>query len=304
MKTFYSNGKLLLTAEYLILDGAKALAVPTIFGQTLAISETTNNDIHWISYDSDESIWYEAHFLKNDIINKKDDFDNPITNTLINILYFANCQNSEILDHFSGFNVETKLNFPRNWGLGTSSTLINNIAQWFAVDAFELLQKAFGGSGYDIACAQNNMPIIYQLQNEKPIVETVLFNPIFKKHLYFVYLNQKQSSKTAIANYLNNKADVANITENINNFTNIISTTTDLQIFCSTLKMHESELSQILKTPTIQEQLFADFDGVVKSLGAWGGDFVMVVATADPTDYFQQKGFHVIFKYDEMILKQ
>jgi hypothetical protein len=27
-KTFYSNGKLLITGEYLVLDGAKAFALP------------------------------------------------------------------------------------------------------------------------------------------------------------------------------------------------------------------------------------------------------------------------------------
>ena len=32
-QTFYSNGKLLITGEYVVLDGAKALALPTKFGQ-------------------------------------------------------------------------------------------------------------------------------------------------------------------------------------------------------------------------------------------------------------------------------
>jgi hypothetical protein len=52
--------------------------------------------------------------------------------------------------------------------LGTSSTLINNIAQWFGIDAYELLWKSFGGSGYDIASAQHNKPIVYQLQRANP----------------------------------------------------------------------------------------------------------------------------------------
>ena len=34
-KTFYSNGKLLITGEYVVLDGAKALALPTKYGQNL-----------------------------------------------------------------------------------------------------------------------------------------------------------------------------------------------------------------------------------------------------------------------------
>ena len=33
-KDFYSNGKLLLTSEYVVLDGAIALAIPTRLGQS------------------------------------------------------------------------------------------------------------------------------------------------------------------------------------------------------------------------------------------------------------------------------
>ena len=39
-QTFYSNGKLLLTGEYLVIDGAKALAIPTQKGQSLSVKET------------------------------------------------------------------------------------------------------------------------------------------------------------------------------------------------------------------------------------------------------------------------
>ena len=31
---FYSNGKLLITGEYVILDGALSLAVPSLLGQS------------------------------------------------------------------------------------------------------------------------------------------------------------------------------------------------------------------------------------------------------------------------------
>ena len=38
-QTFYSNGKLLITGEYVVLDGAKALALPTKFGQSLLVKD-------------------------------------------------------------------------------------------------------------------------------------------------------------------------------------------------------------------------------------------------------------------------
>ena len=302
LKTFYSNGKLLITAEYLVLDGAKALAVPTIYGQSLSVENTNSKGIHWISYDSDKSIWYEANFSFTDVIEKNTHFSNSITNTLIEILHEANSQNPAILQSAIGFKIETHLDFPKNWGLGTSSTLINNIAQWFEIDAFTLLEKAFGGSGYDIACAQNNTPIIYQLENGKPIIKPIAFQPTFRKNIYFVYLNQKQNSKAAIANYLSKKIDVLQLIHKIDELTTTISTTSDIDVFCHALQAHEMELSHTLETQTVKEQLFSDFDGVVKSLGAWGGDFVMVVSKSNPTAYFQNKGFNVVIGYDDLIL--
>lgn len=302
MKTFYSNGKLLLTAEYLVLDGAQALAVPTVFGQSLDIIANSNSTLHWTSYDADGSIWYEASISISDILAKKNDFESAITNTLIEILHCANQANPAVLNASSGFKVSTKLTFPRQWGLGTSSTLINNIAQWFQIDAFQLLQTAFGGSGYDIACAQNNTPILYQLIGKKPYVTPILFQPHFINKLYFVYLNQKQNSKTAIANYkkssliTNHKIDV------INQLTDLISSTQDFTIFCQSLEQHENELASVIKTPTIKETLFNDFAGTIKSLGAWGGDFVMVAAETNPTAYFEKKGYSVIIPYSDMIL--
>ena len=48
--------------------------------------------------------------------------------------------------------------------------------------------------------------------------------------------------------------------------------------------------------------MFPDFDGVIKSLGAWGGDFVMVISNENPTDYFMEKGYETVIPYEEMIL--
>jgi hypothetical protein len=53
---------------------------------------------------------------------------------------------------------------------------------------------------------------------------------------------------------------------------------------------------------TVKETLFHDFEGVVKSLGAWGGDFVLAISKENPTDYFKAKGFEVVIPYSEMIL--
>lgn len=246
-------------------------------------------------------MWYNDEIEIKDIIANKNQSADKVRNTLITILHEAHLMNLNILSS-GGFIAETELTFPRNWGLGTSSTLINNIAQWFDIDAFELLQKSFGGSGYDIACAQNNVPVTYQMQNGKPIVEQVIFNPVFKEHIYFVYLNQKRDSKEAIANFRKKQKDLTNEIAEVSQMTDELLQIQDLETFITFFKRYEQNLSAVLETPTIQQQLFPDFNGLVKSLGGWGGDFVMVASQENPIEYFKNKGFDTVLSYEEMIL--
>ena len=303
-KEFYSNGKLLITGEYLVLDGAIALALPTKFGQKLIVEKGTNREISWVSHDADGSIWLDLQ-LSFDAILKKNILEESesVKNTLIEILHQGYLLNPDFIDDSEGYQITTQLTFPRNWGLGTSSTLINNIAQWLKVDAFVLLNNSFGGSGYDIACAQNDCPILYHLVNGKPIIEKVTFEHRFTENLFFVYLDKKQSSKSAIASYYNNKNShlgddiVAN-----NKITQAVLNAKNLQEFAFALEEHEAAMSTILEMQPIKESLFPDFNGVIKSLGAWGGDFVLAISQENPVDYFNNKGFETVIPYRNIIL--
>lgn len=300
-KTFYSNGKLLITGEYLVLDGAKALALPTKYGQFLKITTGAVGQIHWASFDYDNSLWFEETISFKEIIDFNNDNESE-RETLIKILHEAFLLNPKFLNSSEGYSISTKLTFPKFWGLGTSSTLINNIAQWLKINAFELLKNSFGGSGYDIACAQNDSPIFYQIIDGKPEVEIVNFNPAFSNNLYFVYLNQKQSSKSAIASYYKKQNNLSAIFPEINKITIEIAEVTSLEKFQELLQKHENIMSEVLELPTVKENLFSDFDGSIKSLGAWGGDFVLVVSNENPTSYFENKGFETFVYYKDMIL--
>lgn len=300
--TFYSNGKLLITGEYLVLDGAKALALPTKFGQNLIVEKSNNQEINWKSYDADGSIWFDETISFEAIKTTLPFETESIKNTLITILRAAYQLNSDVILNSEGYIVSTRLSFPRKWGLGTSSTLINNIAQWFKIDAFILLKNSFGGSGYDIACAQNNSPILYYIEHGRPQVEIVKFDPSFTKNLYFVYLNQKQSSKTAIAAYKDKKNNLEVQKKQITHITQMILNSESETSFKENLENHEQILSTILDIKTVKETLFSDFNGTIKSLGAWGGDFVMVVSKENPKSYFRDKGYETIIEYSEMIL--
>lgn len=297
-KTFNSNGKLLLTGEYVVLDGATALAIPTKYGQSLEVVSSEKKGVQWISLDEKGLVWYEDTFSQENF--KSLNTENTISQTLSKILQKAKDLNSEFLKESHGFKVTTKLDFSRNWGLGTSSTLINNIAQWAEVDAFELLKNSFGGSGYDIAAAQNDAPVLYELQNEIPKFEKVKLNWNFKNQLFFVHLNQKQDSKEGIERYKNASFDKKSI-QQISDISRKFLLCNSLSEFEKLMNLHEAIISKTIDLPTIKEQFFSGYSGTIKSLGAWGGDFVLVTGAENDMDYFRRKGFGTIISFEEMI---
>jgi mevalonate kinase len=299
-QAFYSNGKLLLTGEYVVLSGAKALAVPTQLGQWLRVNATEQNGMHWKSLDADGSCWFETHFDWEEILSLPS-AEQSVRNTLLTILQKAQQFNPDFLKNSTGISVTTSLSFPKKWGLGTSSTLINNLAQWAQVDAYRLLFASFGGSGYDIACAQHDTAVVYSLVNENPVVTPVVLDPRCKSHVYFVYLNQKQNSKEAIAAYYKKQHRLADHVSEISSITEALLEDTSYENWLDQLQKHEIMLSNVLEMQTVQEAYFSDFDGVVKSLGAWGGDFVLVLSKTDPTSYFTDKGYSTIIPYTELI---
>ncbi|WP_343330755.1 GYDIA family GHMP kinase [Polaribacter staleyi] len=313
MKNYYSNGKLLLTGEYLVLDGAKSLAIPTKFGQDLVVENIQEPQIIWGSFTHTGACWFEAVFdlqklrLVNCTFNSdREGNGEVIAETLLDILEEAKKMNPSFLKSENGFMVKTNLTFPRNWGLGTSSTLINSIAAWAKVDAFKLLWNSFKGSGYDIACAQNDTPVFYQIENKKPVVAPVKFNPSFKENLFFVHLNQKQDSKEGIAKFREHldcaRHDIQQKIKRISEISDAFLKVESLEKFEALIVEHEQIISSIIKLKPVKEKLFPDYFGAIKSLGAWGGDFVLVTGNADTPTYFKNKGFTTILRYQEMVL--
>lgn len=301
MQRFYSNGKLLLSGEYLILDGATGLALPVLFGQEMHVKSTDQqNTLRWTSIDEKGAIWFEAQYSLTKLTLLAFNTDKKVAETLQKILLQAKITNTAFLNNENGIHVTTKLSFPRNWGLGTSSTLINNIAQWAKVDAFDLLFNSFGGSGYDIACAQHDQAITYQLKDGIPLIQTVAFDPSFKDQLYFVHLNKKQLSSESIKAYKSNKADKKAI-QRITEISRDLLKENTISGFNALLKEHESILSLILREQTVQQRLFSDFKGQIKSLGAWGGDFILATGDHTTTDYFSLKGYQTVIPYASMI---
>jgi len=315
--SFYSNGKLLITGEYLVLDGALSLAIPTIYGQSLTVGPLAEKQLKWKSLDEKGQVWFEAIYELESFKKDPTDLDilsiptgekksistsekDSISDTLHRILLEAKKINPDFLGENHGYEVSTALNFPKNWGLGSSSTLINNIAQWAKIDAYTLLWNSFRGSGYDIACAQHNTPITYQLKNKQPIVNLASFHPPFKNELYFIHLNKKQDSREGIAHYKAQEVNTHVVIPQINSITQRILTSTKLPQFEKLINRHEAILSGVLDAPTVKQRLFPDFKGAIKSLGAWGGDFILATGNKNTPQYFMDKGFTTVIPYSRM----
>lgn len=298
--TFYSNGKLLLTGEYVVLDGATALAIPTKKGQSLSVKNSTTEDLIWESFDFQETCWFSATFALPDLSIKETN-NAEIAKTLVSILKETKKQNPNFLSDTIGASVRTHLDFPRDWGLGSSSTLINNIAQWAKVDAYSILRNSFGGSGYDIAVAQQKTPIFYTIKDNLPLVKNISLPWDFTNQLFFVHLNRKQDSKKGIAAYKKMSVSKKQLTQ-ITDLTRKLLVCYTLTDFENILKAHERIISEIIQTPTIKDQLFADYPGTIKSLGAWGGDFILTTGKLAAMNYFKDKGYDTIIPFAEMAL--
>jgi len=299
----------LLTGEYLVLEGASALAVPTKFGQDLSVEKIKEPQLIWGSFTNTGDCWFEAVFElpKLRLVQATFNSDSEgsadfIAETLQDILLESRKLNPEFLKSEHGFQVKTNLTFPRDWGLGTSSTLINNIAKWAKIDAFQLLWNSFSGSGYDIANAQYNSPILYEVKNQKPVIQKVDFIPSFSDQLFFVHLNKKQDSKDGIARFKEKREKTNNEIQLVSEISRQLIKQQKLSEFEKLIHEHEKIISSIIELPTVKESIFPDYFGTLKSLGAWGGDFILATGNKDTPQYFKTKGYTTILRYSDMVL--
>jgi mevalonate kinase len=303
---FYGRGKLMITGEYFVLDGATALACPTTVGQKMQVKyrKSYNPSLKWESYDPTGKKWFDAEFefWRFEILKGQTD---PNVSILKNILIQARKQNPHFLRDDFDIEVKTYLEFPVDWGLGSSSSLLYNIAQWAYISPFELLDKTMDGSGYDVACAQSNGPILYKLNNQNlPTWQEANFNPCFKDQLFLIYLGRKQSTQSGIERYRGLTKPSRELIKTITRLTKACLSSDNLEEFEAILSEHEEIVSNYLRLATVKKERFADFWGCVKSMGAWGGDFALVTSnrSVDETRaYFLERGIDVFIPYHEII---
>lgn len=299
MNRIFSPGKLMLTSEYVAVDGALVLAVPTKLGQEFFFDESDDERslIYWNAYHQDQ-LWLETIIdYKTWTIIKTN--DQKASEFILKVL--KNVQElSEIkFKTNNSYHLKTNLQFPSDFGLGSSSTLMSNLGEWAEIDPFVLNEISLGGSGYDVAVAKEKSAVLYSRFPER-VYEKVNFDPSFKDDLIFIHLNQKQDTREGISHY-KSKATSTELINEYSELTKLVLNSQNLEEFSQLMTIHEQKLAIFLGTPTVKEKYFQNYPGFVKSLGAWGGDFVLASKFGDYKAYFKTHGFGKIFSWDDLI---
>lgn len=302
--SFYGHGKLLITGEYLVLQGAEALAVPLRLGQHVQVKKMRGADLHWKSVRPDGSEWFKGVFSLLDF-SAQEATDPEIAAGISKILTAITRQNPDFLADWKGQSVESRLEFNPEWGLGTSSTLIHAMAEWGEAEAFTLLEQTFGGSGYDLACATSNGPIIFQSTDDEIRITPVTLNWPFKENIHLVWSGRKQNSRDSVSAHSSSlKKASASLIQGVSTLTQQIEDAPDLITFIGLLSEHNQLIGNLLQQDP--NPWVPSFPGIIKPLGAWGGDFFMAVSKEDPKEmkeWFINQGYTTIFSWKDLVLE-
>jgi mevalonate kinase len=300
---YYSKGKFLLTGEYLVLQGASALAVPLKFGQKMNIVPLQEKGIiKWETFVQDQP-WFSGVFnLKN--FNIIESSNQQTALFVRKLLQAGNELQPGFLTQHQGFSITNFLDFDINWGLGSSSSLLSNFAWWLGISPFALYRKLYLGSGYDVFCSRAEKPILYQLNKGLPVFRETDFKPEYSGQVFFIYLGRKQDSQKSVHAFLSKPVQYRNIIKRVSTLSNEMIGAESLDAFMQVMQDHETLMSAVLGIKPVKDDLFPDFPGEIKSLGAWGGDFVMAatkMSSEDVVGYFGRKNMQTVFKWDEIV---
>ncbi|HEY4786890.1 MAG TPA: GYDIA family GHMP kinase [Bacteroidales bacterium] len=302
LKKWFSNGKLMLTGEYAVLFGAKALATPLQVGQSLEITEEEGRPSLIFSTEVLGRPWFRAEF-STDFFEILDANESSSACYLQELLGAARLLNPSFLRKKERIYATSKIGFDITWGLGSSSSLISNISWWANVDPYELNRLVSAGSGYDIACARSNTALFYSLSNSLPTIESVNYVPKYAEQTWFVYLGNKLATEANLSENMGKLNPKTSEIAEISNISSAFLNASSVSEISDLMQAHERIIAGILDKSTIQSQYFQDFRGTIKSLGAWGGDFCMAVSDDNESyvkKYFEQKGLRTVLSFNEL----
>lgn len=271
--------------------------MPLSLGQNLQVSSYTKDEILWECFNENKICWLEIRFSEDLVILQTSDREKALIAQ--KLLSLIKEKAPQLL--LKGIHFKFTLEFNRQFGFGSSATLISLLGQWSGVDPYYLSEQTFGSSGYDIAAATAPGPFVYSRKNK--IEEYCTLPEFITQHLLFIYLGEKQSSSRE-ANKFISRPTTDQQTDEMNELVTAAAHCKQISAWEELMEESEQLVSYILKTKPVKEQLFADYPFSIKSLGAWGGDFMMASCRdiSEGMKYFHQKQKAPIFTYKELTI--
>ena len=297
---YHSNGNLLLTGEYLISDGAEAIALPLRKGHTLAVKPIHGKKIIW------ESVYNQKTETK--VIFRSDDFqiiqtDNENSANFIQQVLRKAMDHLPSLNQLPGYHIKAFHDYPAFLEFGCESAMIANIADWFNINPFRFSRDISPGLESQIACAKNHKPILFKATNKFPDYQEINLNFPFAEHLHFIYTGNKDDSSDR-TKQLHNYPYFHEILIKISEINNQIIQSSSLEAFEKALLNHDKLLSEVLNEKRLQEKAFRNFPGIVKPLNDWSGKFVLASwkgKNNELREYFGSYNIQTIFSWEELI---
>lgn len=303
MKTFQARGKLLISAEYMVLHGSLALALPLKKGQSLKKIKSSNPSLLTWKAVHKGAAWFNAVF-KLTTLELVESSDPKKALGLQKLLRACLALEPQFQTELRSWDVETHLDFSPDWGFGSSSTLIALMGQWAGISPLDLHFSTSRGSGYDVACATADQAILYSLRNNEPRYQVVPFRPPFASSLYFVWLGKKQPTGAHLDEMAGQLAPEPEDIRQITALTQAMLECTSLSDFRKLMEEHEEKIAGLTGRKRVAETTFPGLQGSVKSLGAWGGDFVLIATELDQKQLFQYLdglGLTTRFSYKDLV---
>lgn len=303
MKELQARGKLLISSEYMVLHGSLALALSLKIGQTLTRRRTEDRSrFSWNAYQKDR-LWFRANFNPS-TLDILDSTDQEKAKRLQILLRACIDMDPLFQKELNTWDVITRLDFSPSWGFGSSSTLTALMADWAEVNPLDLHFRISEGSGYDVACATANSSILYSLREDGPRYQPVAFYPPFAAQLYFVWLGHKQPTAAHLTEMAGNLKPGPEDIRYFSTLTRSMLEARELSEFQALMEEHEANMAKLIKLKRVSETRFPNLQGSVKSLGAWGGDFVMIASEQEAEalfSYLDKLGLHTRFSYKDLV---
>lgn len=269
----------------------------------MKVNETNGAELDWITHDANGKKWFSCKLNLIDFkIEKTTDEDKA---QFIQSLIRSSVQlNSDFLSKWKKYKVVSQLEFDPEWGFGSSSTLITNLANWAELSPFELFFETQNGSGYDVATAMAEEAVLYQKDEKELSFEQFEWSNELLKSIYVYYQGHKQNSEEAVKSWSANKNWKSGDVDRISKISEELADCDKVDIAIELFREHDQILSRILSQPALQEE-YPDYKGVIKPLGAWGGDFAMAMHpdTGYTENYLKDKGIETYFLLKDIVLK-